>query len=357
MKSIMTVALAAAISTPVLAKTAPITVGDSAKLAISGFVQADYIAPTGVNVIGADLNGNGIPDTTAGLSGAAVGTNDTFGINRLILSVAGQPADKITAKVNFAYGDSAMGVVQDAFVDLSYINNLTIRAGQFALPIGTELDANPYSAAFVNNSLLATVFAKRNRGIMAYGNLMDNVSYDLGIANGGGGALNGVTGNESNSDAKQFFGRLTVEPAKDLSIALYGDFYKFQPVNSVKEVKSDVIGLDASYAIAGFGFGAGYASGKVTQSAALNQKITDLVGSVTYKIPETDLQLAARYEENKTDSKLPLVGEIKSKVFTAGINWDFDKNARVQLQREFWSSDVTGMNKNDMTVLQLGVSF
>jgi len=348
MKGIAVFAMAAAMTTPAFAKTASIKIAEKEmKLDVSGIAQVMYVGTQGVDGL---MSGKtlGIGDYVLSAAG-----NDTFTLNRLQLSVASQIADKIAMKSSLEFGRNHVGDanVVDAFLDLGYIPGVTLRVGQFALPIGAEIEKSPADLDFINYSVLTTIGAQRNRGIMAYGDIIENVSFDLGIANGpASGGLTGA-GDEIGTDAKQYFGRLSVSPMKDLSLALFGGMYKRSAAAATK-LKSNEIGLAGSYAYAGFGFEAGLLSQKTTNV----MKTKDAYGAVTYTIPQTDVQLVSRYEQVK-ETAIPTTASLKSKIFTAGLNWNFEKNTRLQIQREFWGSDVNNVNKSDVTMVQLGVTF
>lgn len=345
LKGLMVVAMAAVIATPAFAKTASIKVADKEmKLDISGFTQLLYVsAEAPLNV------------TNSSIGSYALSTNDTFSLNRLQLNFAAQPSDKITVKSvvelgrNFSAANESR--IVDAIVDLGYIPGVTLRVGQFALPIGLEIEKSPYDLDFINYTLLSNLAAQRNRGVMIYGDIVESVSFDLGVANGtADGTITGAS-NQTLSDGKQIFGRMSFVPVQNWTIALFGDYEKYNVAAAAKQ-KNTLFGIGSAYSYLGWGFEGAYAAVKATTGGVTGVKMTDMYGVVTYKIPETDLQLVARYEQAKDK-----LANAKAKVLTAGLNWNFDKNARLQLQREFWSSNVANVNKSDVTMLQLGVSF
>jgi len=371
MKGLMTAGMVAVLATSAFAKTASIKVSDKEmKLDISGFVQAAYITNQGNNTVNGSVIGIG--DYALNPAAQPGNSNDTFTINRAQVNFTAQPSDNIMIKTtaelgrnfNTAINDSR---IVDAIIDLSYFKPVTLRVGQFATPFGTEIEKSPYDLDFVNYSLLTTLMAKRTRGAMIYGDITENVSFDLGVSNQlGNGSLTGA-GNELSSDSSAEFGRLSIVPVENLKFDLSIGYQKYWDGTIVAaskiKTKDTIIALDGAYTYMGWGFEAAYAEMKDVAPGAggvsVTQKDRDLYGAITFKIPETSLQLVTRYERNKmTDSSSP-AGTVApvAKVLTAGINWNFDKNARLQLQREFWSSDVSNVNENDLSVLQLGVSF
>jgi len=370
-KGLVVVAMAAVIATPAFAKTASIKVGDKeTKLDISGFAQ---VALINNQVNASTLGGNVAGGKTIGIGDYSLSAagNTSFTLNRLQVNFTAEPSENIGFKSTVELGRNFKGDTRivDAMVDLKYLKPVTFRVGQFALPIGFELEKSPYDLDFINYTLLTSLFAQRNRGIMAYGDITPNIDFNLGIANSVyDGNLTGVS-NESSSDSKQLFGRLGVTPVKDLNLALFMDYdnRKGNPLalaGAVTKTKVFSWGLGGNYTYAGFGFEGAYADMKVAAAnVGRTLKEKDLYGAITYKIPETSLQLLARYERSKglADSAA-VAGTVTpvAKVLTAGINWNFDKNARLQLQREFWTSNsalTPKANVNDVTMLQLSIAF
>jgi len=208
-KALMVVGMSAALTTSAFAKTASIKVSDNEmKLDISGFVQLMAVAPqTPINMA---KTPSGIVNVGIGDYALNANGNSTFAVNRAQVSFAAQPADKIAIKTSVELGKNFNAAndsrIVDAMVDLSYLDGVTLRVGQFALPIGVELEKSPYDLDFINYTLLTTLYAQRNRGAEIYGDIVESVSYDLGFSNGlADGTLTGARDNSiSDSNSKYF---------------------------------------------------------------------------------------------------------------------------------------------------------
>lgn len=351
LKPMMVIGMVAAMSVSAFAKTASIKIGDNeTKIDVSGFVQAAYISDQGLNGINATI-GN-----------YPLSNNDTFTLNRLQLAFAASPNNNIDVKTSVELGRNFSGInesrIVDAMVDLKYVPGVTFRVGQFALPLGLELEQDPYSMDFINYTVFTNLGAQRNRGIMAYGDISPMVSYELGVSNlMVDGSLTGAR-NASTSDGKRMFGRLSVTPCQNWLIAAMGAYEKYDnSATAGNKNKNALWALGSGYGYGNWGFAAVYGEMKMLNGVTTaTTKARDYFGIVTYKIPQTSLQLVSRYEHTKITVTNAAASPAAS-IVTAGFNWDFDKNARLQIQREFWSSNAAAASKNDVTMIQLGVRF
>ncbi|MEW5946725.1 MAG: porin [bacterium] len=295
--------------------------------------------------------------------------SDTFDVNRLRISIDSQPADAVKVKASLEesgnlspltpglgglggrYGESSGAAgsrLVDLYVDLTYLDWVTVRAGQFPLPMGLELTADEYGLETINYSQLTSAFVHRDRGIMFFGDAGDDEIFDwaIGVVNGAGAetaaalAISGaVTGavNDTN-DRKDWFALLGVTPISNLYFESW--YYDGTTTcvagvcNATQTTSSDIdlwgLALDWSYY--NFRFAGEYAQLKYSNAAAFTMKQKDWYLHGSYKIPETDLQLVLRYDrfdENTSTAN----NEIK--VTTVGLNWDFEDNVRLQLNHEF----------------------
>jgi len=312
---------------------------------------------------------------------AAVPNNDSFTVNRLRIKLAAQPADKVKFNGALEVGKGGFGAngtglfptpdsrIVDAFVTLSYLDWATIKIGQMPSPVSYELGADEYGLETINYSQLVGNMVNRDRGAAIIIPVTDVVGLSAWILNGEG-AIDGATA--AIDDSPAYGAMINVKPVKDLSFKAWGNFNSFKndgaALNALpglggtftagrkSQLKADAYGIGGDYKIAGFHFMGEYAAdtlkAKDTVGSIGSLKQREYVIHVSYEIPQTNLQLVARYD--KWDPNKTVKGD-ESKITTLGFNWNFEKDARLQVMEELKSE--TPSVKNNTTMVQLSVRF
>jgi hypothetical protein len=296
--------------------------------------------------------------------------NDELDTARLRLNFAAQPAEHVSIYAEIegtnntslgAWGDNytrfsglaapggtdgvADSRIVDMYTDLTYIPEVSARIGQFALPISYELNTDEYDLETINYSMGVGVFGIRDRGIMLFGQPIPEFGWAVFGMNGNGA----ITGATNDGDDQSNYGlKLDWNPLENLNFKAWGMFAE----ETAASAEIDAFGLGFNYTYLGFRLMGEYndASADV---AAVETDITEWLIHASYVIPETDLQLVLRYD--KLDEDTANVNMTDVHITTAGFNWDFEKNATVQLMHEFVGG--TGVGENDRTDLMLGIRF
>ncbi len=166
------------------------------------------------------------------------GSRDTFRIRRAELKFSGQitPKAKWTVMIDPAKAlsvnnthttingtrvvtdtnvNQASRVLQDAFITLDYIKNVSIDVGQYKIPLGLEGLQSSATLETVERALFSSDRARggglgdvRDLGVTIRGPLGKNFDYQLGLFNGTGENMNDLDKN----DQKGVIGRLVVRP-------------------------------------------------------------------------------------------------------------------------------------------------
>lgn len=103
-------------------------------------------------------------------------------------------------------------VVQDAYVDLKPFSWLKLRGGKFKPPVGLERLQSATAMVFPERGLPTNLVPNRDIGFQLHGAVADGLfSYELGVFNG---VVDGGSGDLDNNHAKDFAGRLFVQPFK-----------------------------------------------------------------------------------------------------------------------------------------------
>ncbi len=108
----------------------------------------------------------------------------------------------------------------DAHADYKVNNALAVRVGKFKPPVDLDRLKSANDITFVERSMPTNLAPNRDVGVMAYGNLVPEVEYQLGVFNG-----TVDLGNDSNDkdDAKDLAARVFLQPfVQDQDSALKG---------------------------------------------------------------------------------------------------------------------------------------
>jgi len=313
-------------------------------LAIAGVSSVSKAAP----VKDMDLDISGLAQLSYSWS-QVTGSNDGFDTARLRINLAAKPAEHVSAYASIEGTDNvsptADSRIVDMYVDLTYLPWVSARIGQFATPNSYELNTNEYNLDTIRYSQGVGVYSMRDRGVALSGQPIKELGWVIFGLNGVGT----VTGaNDNNNDSALYGGQLNWQALSNLSFKLWGLSTNDTGLVAGADQKEDAIGFGGDFKYEGF-----HVYGELNDGnkkvAGVKNDMTEYVVTGTYTIPETGVMLVGRYDLGK--SKTAGVKNADVKVATVGVNWDFEKNARVQLMREIWAGD------NDNTDLLLSVKF
>jgi phosphate-selective porin OprO and OprP len=113
------------------------------------------------------------------------------------------------------FGNSQV-VLYDAYVEWRHWDALKLRAGKFKSPVGLELLQDDSWTTFTERSLVTDLVPNRDVGVDFNGNLLNGVvGYAAGVFNG---TADGSNGDLDNNDAKDYEGRIFIQPFKTTNI-------------------------------------------------------------------------------------------------------------------------------------------
>lgn len=234
--------------------------------------------------------------------------------------------------------------IMDAFVTAHVNEKLHFRAGQYYLPLGFEnYDISPATLETVDFSNICYRMVCRNAvstpnlidygrdiGVMAYGDLLKNeekgfnyLSYNLSLTNGYVASLN------DDNKSKDFVGRITVRPIKDLRIMGSYNWGEYKGLNESGQTESY---LPMNRFIAGAWY---------SDPCGLNLRAEyGYIKSSEANVKETGFYLLASYNVGKFtpvarwDMYRDKVNEVSANnrdAFLAGCTYGFMKNIKFQL--------------------------
>jgi phosphate-selective porin OprO/OprP len=141
---------------------------DNFRLEFGGRLQADFAAAE---------------DGTRTLTGSRLGSQ--FLIRRARVDVDVMFYKWITAKIQSELTEGVS--LKDAYLDLAFMPELRVRAGQFHVPFSLEKLTSDNTIDFIERSLVNELAPARDRGVKIYGDLMGGImNYHLGGFNGTG---------------------------------------------------------------------------------------------------------------------------------------------------------------------------
>lgn len=105
-------------------------------------------------------------------------------------------------------------VVQEAYVELHYLDELRVRAGKFKVPFGLERLQPEIATTFVERGFPTLLTPNRDLGIQVGGDV-GIVSYQVGVFNG---VADGASGDGDVSDNKEVAARVFVSPIPELGV-------------------------------------------------------------------------------------------------------------------------------------------
>lgn len=112
---------------------------------------------------------------------------------------------------------SSQGVIQDLYGQYKFSPEFSLRGGKFKEPIGLDVLKSDRDTLFVERSLPSNLLPSRDIGLMAYGDILPEFSYDIGVFNGV--PDRGIE--DSNQDNNyEFAARLTAKPLDGLGTGI-----------------------------------------------------------------------------------------------------------------------------------------
>ncbi len=305
------------------------------------------------------------------------GRNDQLDTQRLRLIFSAQPAENVSVYAQLEGTDNTSngangaagsrnaisdGVadsrVVDLYADISYLDWMTLRVGQFALPNSYELNTPEFDLETINYTQGIGTFGVRDRGFMAMGEPTTQFGWAAWITNGSssnaaGQSMTAITGASNDNDDKSQYGvQFDYSPTESLGLKIWG----MTEDETLTSPDVDAYGFVLDWVYSGFHLFGEYNLASVTMqnTAGVTTSDDDLSQAyihLSYLIPQTDLQAVVRYdwaqdEDNVTNT------EGDNEITTVGINWNFEKNARLQTMYEF----VDGDDNNNLD-MQLSISF
>ncbi len=310
--------------------------------------------------------------------------NDQLQINRSRIKLIAVPSEKVKLVSQFEFAKvytdpsnvNGSTHLLDLYAVLDYFKPVEILAGQIPAPFAYEATISPYNYELISSTSMASEgLVIRERGLAASYPINDMVTTKAWVSNGGGQAL----GSQYATDDRNDYGAMVeVKPVDNFSFKIVA--HKFNESDKVSEVGSVLTNGDGTAFGGGFKYNYGafavtaeYGNIDVDVDNILNARIPALVApgiaasvedeiwyfQASYKVPDTNLQLVGRYDS--ADKVIAPAGggasiDSDRQTTILGVNWDFDKNARLQLERSFIESK--GLYSNyDKTKLQLAVKF
>jgi phosphate-selective porin OprO/OprP len=155
--------------------------------------------------------------------------SDTFTLRRARLIFQGKLAKYFDYFIMPDFGGNSPALI-DAFVDVRYQPEISLRAGRFVSPFGLEHIRAAGNISFVERALPDNLVPDRDNGAQLFGELGEGAfEYALAVANG---VVDGGTSQNDTSDAKEFVGRvfahpfqsLGIEPLRGLGLGIAGTF-------------------------------------------------------------------------------------------------------------------------------------
>lgn len=329
-----------------------------AALMIAGVSSVSKATPVGemdVDISGlAQLNYNWSEQT---------GSNDGLDLQRLRLNISAAPAEKVKFYTSIESTDNISGLangaggarnaimdgiadsrIVDLYADITYLDWVTVRVGQFALPNSYEMNTAEYDLETINYTMGAGMFGTRDRGFLFSGQPVPDILKMSVWAVNGVGAITGAGNNDD--DLSNYGLQFDWKALESLSFKLWG---AWQNDSAMGNTDQNAFGLGADYKYAGFHLCAEYNDAD-TEAGAADVETNQWAILLGYEIPETGVQLVARYDD--LDQELGAVTLIDGSVTTLGFNWAFEKNAKLSVMRDFPEG-----SDNDSLDVQLSVKF
>ncbi len=136
---------------------------------------------------------------------------DTFLIRRARPLLEASFANLVDFRLMPDFGNGA-AVVQDAYIDLRPFPWLKLRGGKFKPPVSLERLQSASAIVFPERAFPTSLAPNRDVGLQLHGLVLGGaISYELGVWNG---VVDNGVGDRDNNHAKDFVGRLFLQPWK-----------------------------------------------------------------------------------------------------------------------------------------------
>ena len=250
----------------------------------------------------------------------------------------------------------------DAFITYKRFEWAKISMGSFKMPFGQEVNTACSGLHTIERSFISDYFVapQRDMGLMILGGSKESlINYAIALTNGKG------LGIKDNNVKKDFSGRLTVQPLEFLRFG--GSFrYGFPNPEILGETKDRLsyaaeiqlnygnLVAQAEYMYDEGDYVRGGAGCGATEVIEFGDKRNGLYGMILYMTP-WNLQPVIKYEMMNTD----LTDEsanIQYNVITAGINYFFNPNTRLQFNYRYRAEN-GAEKKNDEILMQMQIKF
>ena len=303
---------------------------------------------------------------------------------------------------------NGQATVHDAYLDFTYLPQTKFRFGKFKPPVGLERLVSGSEMLFVERALPTDLVPNRDVGVQVFGENLGGVfNYALGVFNG---VPDGANGDLDTNNTKDFAGRVflnpfqasNIDPLKGLGIGLSGTSGSQQGLLPVLRTPAQAIFFNYSAAIVANGnrylyspqayyyvgpFGLlgeyvqttqdvknGNTFGEISMSAwqvAASYVITGEKASYKSVTPRKmfnpgagsfgAVELAGRYTQLNVDNEAfilkfanPNTSASRDRTWTAGVNWYFNRNLKLQLNYEqsaFKGGSTTGNRQTEKVIL------
>ncbi len=311
------------------------------------------------------------------------GSNDQLDTNRLRIRLRGMPTDGImifaqlegtdnispnaagsnvpaNALTPFSDAPGNDSRLVDLYAVITYWDWATFIIGQSPSPVSYELNTDEFDLETIDYSQFAGI-GNRDRALAVHFGLSPEVGLDLWRLNGTGA----ITGAYNDIDDRGVLGfKLDWNPPVEgkLNLKVFGNYGSaVSPAFSNKtEIDIDAWGLGSDYRTGPFHLMGEYVQAKMSITDEENAaniypsyKTKEWYIHGAYDIPETALQLVLRYDKYDPDTN---TSDDETKITTTGLNYNFTKNARLQVMHEFVQVPKS-LTKDDNTEIQLSVRY
>lgn len=269
------------------------------------------------------------------------------------------------AKLPFNDGVGNDSRIVDLYAVITYWEWATFIIGQSPSPVTYELNTDEFDLETIDYSQFVGI-ANRDRALAAAFRLSPEVGLSVWRLNGTGA----ITGAYNDIDDRGVYGfnldwNAPVEGK--LNLKVFGNFGSTSdPALDAQyfggrktEINVDAWGFGTDYRTGPFHLMGEYVQGKI--DIFNEQDSVDLGSDKTktwylhgaYEIPESDLQLVLRYDTYDPDTG---TANDERDITTLGMNYNFHKNARLQLMHEFMDGPNPDPDDNN-TEIQLSVRY
>ena len=145
-------------------------------------------------------------------SGADKNVSSTFYLNRVRPIITGSLAKYYNFNITPDFGQGKV-VLQDAYINNTYFDFASLRAGKFKAPLDLERLQSDRDLEFSERSQIQNLVPNRDTGFDLHGKLLDGlVFYDAAFMNGVPNNTASDTVDLDNNDGKDFVGRVFTTP-------------------------------------------------------------------------------------------------------------------------------------------------